>query len=89
MLLNTTEVYVSFSFFFFSFFLFGLFRGTPVACGNSQARGQIGAIAAGLRSSHGNMGSEPRLRPTRHSSRQPQIYNPLSKILDTSQICFR
>ena len=49
MLLNTTELYVSFSLFFFSFFLFGLFRGTPVACGNSQARGQIGAIAAGLR----------------------------------------
>ena len=37
---------------------------TPVAYGGSQARGQIGAVAAGLRQSHGNTGSEPRLQPT-------------------------
>ena len=30
------------------FFSFGLLRATPVAYGGSQARGQIGAIAAGL-----------------------------------------
>ena len=32
--------------------------------GGSQARGLIGAAAAGLRQSHSNMGSELRLRPT-------------------------
>ena len=41
------------------FFFFGLFRAAPMACGCSQARGQIGAVAAGLRRS--NMGSEPHL----------------------------
>ena len=35
----------------------------PKACGGSQARGLIGAIAAGLHESHSNAGSEPRLRP--------------------------
>ena len=39
------------------FFFFFLFRATPAAYGNSQARGQIGAAAAGLHHSHGNMGS--------------------------------
>ena len=39
---------------FFSF-PFCLFRATPVAYGGSQARGQIGATAAGL---HHNAGSE-------------------------------
>ena len=44
----------------FSFFLF---RATLVAYGSSQARGQIGAVAAGLRQSHSNAGSEPHLQP--------------------------
>ena len=35
----------------------------PEEYGNSQARGQIGAAAAGLRQSHSNAGSEPHLRP--------------------------
>ena len=30
------------------FFVFGLFRTTPTACGGSQVRGQIGAVAASL-----------------------------------------
>ena len=34
----------SFSFLFF----FGFFRATPTAYGGSQARGRIGAVAAGL-----------------------------------------
>ena len=38
------------------FFGGGLFRTTPTAYGSSQARGQIGAAAAGLHS-HGNAGS--------------------------------
>ena len=40
-----------------------LFRPVPTACGGSQARGPIGAAAAGLHHSHSNVGSEPRLRP--------------------------
>ena len=46
------------------FFFFLLFRATPVACGSSQANGRIRAIAASLRHSHSNVGSEPHLRPT-------------------------
>ena len=37
---------------------------TPVAYGDSQARGLIGTTAAGLYHSHSNTRSEPRLRPT-------------------------
>ena len=36
----------------------------PAAYGGSQARGLIGAVATGLRQSHSNAGSEPRLQPT-------------------------
>ena len=42
----------------------GLFRATPTAYGRSQARGRIGAAAAGLHHSHSNTRSQPRLRPT-------------------------
>ena len=35
-----------------------------MAYGGSQARGPIGAVAAGLHHSRNNAGSEPRLRPT-------------------------
>ena len=48
-------------FFFFSFFLF---MAAPAACGGSQAKGLIGAAAAGLRHSHTR--SEPHLQPTSH-----------------------
>ena len=40
------------------------FRAASTAYGSSQARGHIGAVAAGLHHSHSNAGSEPRLRPT-------------------------
>ena len=50
--------------FYFIYFIFCLFRTTPAAYGGSQARGQIEAVAASLRQSHSNTGSEPRLRPT-------------------------
>jgi len=53
---------------FWSFFLF---RAAPKAYGGSQARGLIGAIAAGLYHSHNNARSEPRLQPT------PQLTVPL------------
>ena len=38
-------------------------RAAPEAYGHSQARGPFGAVAAGLRHSHSNAGSEPHLRP--------------------------
>ena len=41
-----------------------LFMATPTAYRDSQARGRIGATAAGLRYSHSNLGSEPHLWPT-------------------------
>ena len=60
-------------------FIFCLFRVTSVAYGGSQARGPIGAIAAGLH----------------HSSQQRWILNPLGEarngtciLMDASQICF-
>ena len=45
-------------------FLFLFFRTTPAANGASKARGPIGAIAASLRHSHTNVGSEPCLQST-------------------------
>ena len=47
---------------FLSFFFFGLFRAAP-KFGSSQARGQIGAVAADLYHSHSNSGSELCLWP--------------------------
>ena len=46
------------------FCLFAISWAAPAAHGGSQARGLIGAVATGLRQSHGKVGSEPRLRPT-------------------------
>ena len=60
----------NFPFFFFFFFFFvvvvvvAISWAAPAAYGGSQARGQIGAVATGLRQSHSNAGSEPRLQPT-------------------------
>ena len=55
-------------------YLFLLFRAAPAAsagCGSSQARGRIGTIAASLRHSHNNVGSEPHLRPPHSSPAMP------------------
>ena len=38
-----------------------LFKAAPTAYGDSQARGRIGATAAGLHHRHSDAGSEPRL----------------------------
>ena len=46
------------------FVLFCLFRAAFVAYGGSQARGQMGTVAAGLCQGHSNVGSEPHLQPT-------------------------
>ena len=48
----------------FFFNLFAISWATPAAYGVSQARGLIRAVATGLRQSHSNAGSEPRLQPT-------------------------
>ena len=53
--------FLFFSFFFFFFCFLGLH---PEAYGGSQARGQVGAVAAGLCQSHSSLGSKPRLQPT-------------------------
>ena len=60
-----------------------LFRAAPAAYGSSQARGQIGATAAGLHHSHGNMGSEPRLQPTPQLS---AMLDPWSEARDRTRI---
>ena len=46
------------------FFFFSLFGAAPMAYGDSQARGPIGGVTAGLCHSHSNSRSEPCLRPT-------------------------
>ena len=48
---------------FFVFFL-PFSRAAPTAYGGSQASGPIGAAAAGLRQSHSDVGSQPRLQST-------------------------
>ena len=60
---------------------FCLFRAVLVACGGSQARGPVGAVAVGLCQSHSNARSEPHLQPTPQSP-QHQILNQLSGARD-------
>ena len=74
--------------------LFFYFRACPMAYGGSQARGQIGASAAGLHHSHSKAGSEPSLQPT-SQLRQHRIPDPLSEardgtciLMDPSQVHF-
>ena len=58
--LYSRQAVLMISFFFLSFFV----RAAPTAYGGSQARGRIGATAAGLYLSHSNAGSELHLQPT-------------------------
>ena len=46
------------------FFFLVFFRATPAAYGGSQAKGQIGAVAASLHHSYSNATSEPCLQTT-------------------------
>ena len=57
---------------------FCLFRAAPTAYGGSQARGPIGAVAAGLRHSHSNVGSKLHLRPSPQLSAM-LVLNPQSE----------
>ena len=52
------------------FFFFCLFKAAPMACGGSQGRGRIRAVAAGLCHSLGNVGSKLNvgLQPTVHGN---------------------
>ena len=81
--------------FFFFFFSFCLFKAAPMAYGGTQARGRIGAVAAGLCHSHSNRDLSC-VCDLHHSSWQHQILNWLSKardracvLVDASQIRFR
>ena len=56
---------------FLLYFIFVFSRATTVAYRGSQARGRIRAVAAGLRQSHSNAGSEPRLRHTPQVTAMP------------------
>ena len=54
-----TEVQILFYLFiYFLVFFFAFSRAAPVAHGDSQVRGPIGAVAAGLSQGHSNKGSE-------------------------------
>ena len=53
------------------FWSFCLFRAAPATYGGSQARGQIGAVAASLHHSLSNWGSEPCLQPTPQLTAMP------------------
>ena len=55
----------------FVLFVCLLFRAALEAYGGSQARGQVGATAAGLRQSHNNARSEPCLQPTPQLTTMP------------------
>jgi len=57
-------LYFIYLFIYLFFCLFAISWAAPAAYGDSQARGRIGAVATGLRQSHSNAGSEPRLQPT-------------------------
>ena len=65
--------------------IFFLFTATAAAYGGSQAGGQIGGAAAGLRQNHSHTRSEPHLRPTLELQ-QRQILNPLSQARDPTRI---
>ena len=58
-------------FIFICFFAFS--RATPAAYGCSWARGLIGAVAAGLRQSHSNVGSRPCLQPVPQVTATPDL----------------
>mgnify|MGYP007125349976 CR=1 FL=1 len=58
------DLHGSMVYFILFYCLFAFSRAAPVAYGGSEARGLIGAVAAGLHQSHSNARSKPHLRPT-------------------------
>ena len=68
----TAALLLEFIFFFSFFFFFFFFKAAPEAHGSSQARGLIGATAAGHIHSHSNARSEPHLRPIPQLTAAPE-----------------
>ena len=79
----STQLFLSFFLFSFSVF-FCLFRSAPAAYGGSQARGRIGAVAAGLHHRHSNTRSQPCLQPTPQLMAMP-ILDLLSEARDQTR----
>ena len=76
------------------FFVFLFFRAAPAACGGSQARGRIGAVAAGYTTAT-TMPDPSHICDLHCSSRHHRILNRLSEardrtcvLKDAGQICF-
>ena len=76
------------------FFSLLFFRAASTAYGSSQARGQIGAVAAAYTTATATRDPSC-VCDLHHSSRQCQILNPLSEardqthiLMDTGRICF-
>ena len=70
--------------FFLLFLSFCLFRASPAAYGVSQARGQIGAVAAGYTTATA-MSDPSQVWDLHHSAWQLQILNPLSEAWDQTR----
>ena len=68
---NSVGIFTTVLTIYIYFGLFSFSRVFPVACGGSEARGLIGAIATSLRQGHSNAGSEPRLHPTPQLTAMP------------------
>ena len=71
-MISSPSIQPSYFIFFFLCVFLPLSRAAPAAYGGSQARGPIGAVAASLRQSHSNVGSEPRLQPQLTAMPDPQ-----------------
>ena len=63
--------FVGFIYLFIYFVFLSFSRAIPMAYEGSQAKGLIGAVAAGLRQSHSNAGSELLLQPTPQLTAMP------------------
>ena len=64
MTVDLSVAFLQFGNLFVLFCLFVFSISAPLAYGDSQARGRIGAVTTSLRQSHSNVGSEPCLRLT-------------------------
>ena len=75
---------------FYSSLFFFFFRATTTACGGSQARGRIGAVAASLRHSlrHGHTRSSPHLQPTPQLTALSEARDQTHNLVVPSQITF-
>ena len=82
--INWVWKYQNASIFFFFFFFSLFFRSTPPSRGSSQARGVIGATAAGLCHSHSKLDPSC-IFDLNSSSQQLWILNPLNEARDGTQ----